>query len=306
MVPLYPYFKGPSAATDYETWAATWEAFLVSVVDEAVSLNQNWQWDIWNEPNWPTFWIGTKSQYFETWKRAHRIIRSRIPNAVIVGPSIAYYDESYLTEFLLYAQSNNVLPDALSWHELIADSPGAIESRVAAMRRFMTENAIPVSRIQLNEITAQSHQFRPGSSVWFFAAIERAGVEAACKSCWLDGFEHNCINDSLNGLLNSPALEPRSSYWAYKVYADITGRVVELAPSESFDGVVGVDPSSPAVRGIIGNHATERRSMNVRLDGFSEAFGTGPTAVTVRAYLIPNSEREPLAALTPLMNEVRP
>ena len=181
MVPSYPYFKGPSATTDYETWAATWEAFLVSVVDEAVSLNQNWQWDIWNEPNWPTFWIGTKSQYFETWKRAHRIIRTRIPNAVIVGPSIAYYDESYLSEFLLYAQSNNVLPDALSWHELLADSPGAIESRVAAMRRFMTENAIPVSRIQLNEIGCPTAGTDYPAAVGRPALAPHRSIEAAAR-----------------------------------------------------------------------------------------------------------------------------
>ncbi len=46
--------------------------------------------------------------------------------------------------------------------------------------------------------------------------------------------------------------------------------------------------------------------MNLSLDGFAEAFGIGTIgAVTVRASLIPNSEREPLLALTPLMNEVR-
>ncbi len=305
MVPSFPFFAGPSSFTDYETWFAAWEKSLAATLDETIAHDEDWQWDIWNEPNWPRFWIGSRDQFFETWRRSHALIRARQPNAVIVGPSIAYYDAAYLEAFLLYAKTHAVLPDVLSWHELTPQSPGLIPSRVAAMRAFLSSNAIPISRIQINEILPPTHQFRPGSIVWFLAALERAGVEAACKACWEDGGRDNCSNESLNGLLTAPALEPRSAYWACKAYADISGQLVQVVPSHAFDGIAGAD--SRTVRAVIANHDSATQTLAVTITGLaSQAAFADQGVLRVRAHHIPNTEREPLAEPLLLFDEQVP
>jgi len=108
----------------------------------------------------PEFWNRPITQFFETYRRAVNIIRSRIPGATIAGPGYAVYVHPTsgicckLTDFLAYAKANNVLPNILSWHEIIlpdwnyatlpyvgyADFLG----RVTTMRNFMTVNGITV------------------------------------------------------------------------------------------------------------------------------------------------------------------
>jgi xylan 1,4-beta-xylosidase len=293
LVPSYPEFDGPPRRGRADEWMATWERHLQALVAETVARKETWQWDIWNEPNWPKFWRGTREQFFDTWRRSHRIIRAKIPDAVIVGPSLAYYDASYLQAFLLYAREHDVLPDVLSWHELQPRSPASIVERVNEMRAFLAEHKMGISRIQLNEIVAPTHQYKPGALVWFQAAVERAGVDAAAKSCWIDGFNHNCINDSLNGLLGAGGRNPRSAYWTYKAYADITGELVTVEPSQRFDGVAGRDAGT--LRAIIGNHDRGRHSLSVTVTGVSTIERQQNTQhVRVRAFQIPNTERRAL------------
>jgi len=216
---------------DGGNWTA-WENQCSSKVNAAVAAGRTFQYDIWNEPNSTNpFWgaAGGQSQWFEAYKRCVNIIRGILPGAVIVGPSVGPYDETYLQQFLTYAKANSVLPDRLSWHEFFGGSE--VEGHVTAMRTYMDNNAITRIPISINEYAGPTQFYSPGQLVWYLAAFERAGVDSASHACWDDAGTdtgNNCFNTpaTLNGLLTTNGTSRRSGWWAHKGYGDLSGRLV--------------------------------------------------------------------------------
>jgi len=51
-------------------------------------------WEIWNEPNFPSFWGGTVQQYYRLLKVAYQAAKAADPNAVILWGGIAHYCNS--------------------------------------------------------------------------------------------------------------------------------------------------------------------------------------------------------------------
>ena len=258
-----------------------WEAIVERLVRQAQAGGYSIEWDIWNEPNGGYFWKRDQAQFFEAWSHGYRKIRSLDQKAVIVGPSLSSYDRKYLESFLLYAQSNHMLPDVLSWHEF--GDPRTIPAHADEMRKFMGEQDIKITRICLNEVINAQQTPKPGVTAIYFANMERAQIDGACHACWGDKDGASaCENQSLDGILTHPDKQPRSPWWAYKGYADITGRLVEVRPGASVDGVAGLDAQARTVRAILGR---DGGSGDVQVD-VAHVQGS---KVHVRAERIPAS-----------------
>lgn len=98
--------------------------------------------DIWNEPNMQEYFAAWtagmeenegREAFFETWAHAAAVIKKEAPEALIVGPSLAWYDLPYFEAFLDYLIEHRqrilkahrietdyayaLVPDVLSWHE---------------------------------------------------------------------------------------------------------------------------------------------------------------------------------------------
>ncbi len=58
------------------------------------------------------------------------------------------------------------------------------------------------------------------------------------KALALDG---DCHINTLQGMLNKTNREPRSLWWMYKSYGDLTGQIVEVASGNTTDAVVAID-----------------------------------------------------------------
>jgi len=249
---------------DNGDWAQ-WEAVVERLVRQAQEKGYSVEWDIWNEPNGGYFWKRDQAQFFDAWAHGYRKIRSLDPKAVIVGPSLSSYDRKYLESFLVYAQSNHVLPDVLAWHEF--GDPRQIPAHSDEMRKFMAQQDIKIERICLNEIINSKQSLNPGVTAIYFANIERAQIDGACHACWGDKEGTSaCENQSLDGIL-TPDKQPRSAWWAYKGYADITGRLVEVRPSASVDGVASLDVRSKTVRVILGRDGGTSGSVEMLING---------------------------------------
>ena len=271
---------------DNGDWKA-WEDIVEGLVKRAQDKGYSVEWDIWNEPNGGYFWKRDQAQFFEAWAHAYRKIRSLDPKAVIVGPSLSSYDRKYLESFLLYAQSEHVLPDVLAWHEF--GDPRKIPEHADEMREFMAGQDIRIARISLNEIINSKQTLNPGVTAIYFANIERAGIDGACHACWGDkDGASTCENQSLDGIL-TPDKQPRSAWWAYKGYADITGRLVEVRPSASVDGVAGLDVQSKTVRVILGRDGGTSGSVEVNIENLKSS------KVHILAQRIPASGWDALA-----------
>ena len=49
-------------------------------------------WDVWNEPDQPYFWNGTREQFYATYRVAYEAVRTELgPSAVISGPSVSRF-----------------------------------------------------------------------------------------------------------------------------------------------------------------------------------------------------------------------
>ena len=259
-----------------------WESLVENLVKRAREKRYTFKWDIWNEPNIGYFWKRDQARFFETWIHGYRKIRSVDPKAVIIGPSISGYDRKYLEAFLLHMKANDALPDKLAWHEF--GDPKKIPAHADEMRAFMKAQGIKPLPICLNEIINSKQATSPGVTVHYLANLERAGVDGACHACWGDETAgvSACENQSLDGILTHPDKQPRSTWWAYKGYADVTGRLIDLRPSATVDGVAGIDPKTKMVHVVLGRDGKESGPVDVE-------FLNGSGKVFVHAERIPAS-----------------
>lgn len=242
-------YAGPYPGDD-GTYLA-WENYVTNLVLRAKQANVKLEYDIWNEPDIGYFWRRDEATFRETWKRAVNRIRLLDPEATIVGPSFATYGDG-VKNFLLNAKADNVLPDVLAWHEF----GSFFNARVTNARTFMAANGIDINRISLNEIVGTATfdgapQWQsPGPLPRYFLNIERSDIESAAHACWgePDGGD-NCENASLNGLLTADTKQPRSTYWVYERYGQMSGTVAGFkqgvvrndAGIATFDGLATKD-----------------------------------------------------------------
>lgn len=294
-----PFFNIAGANNN---WTA-WENHVRSTVSNAKANNQIFEYDIWNEPNISPYWTGTAAQFYEAWRRAFVIIRSIDPAAVIIGPSANFFDLTYIKNFLQYAKANNVLPTALCWHELGGRATvRGIQANVEYMRTYMAAQGINIQKIYINEMTSSLDMYNPGLIVRHLAAIEKAKVDGAAKSCWNEKDGTNNCYFLLDGIVTHGSPQyPRSAWWAYKSYADISGRLVGVIPGpipNSVDGVAGQDAAKREARAVLGRYAGSG-SLDVKLVNVgSVPFLTGTGTIHVTAKRIPNTADARLAAPT--------
>ena len=268
------------------------------VVDDLLSIQKQKgyrvQWDIWNEPNLSDYWACDHDRYLELWRRTVRKIRAANPRHEIVGPSICGYSSQWLGDFLMWAKSSDVLPDIISWHEF--GNPLDIPAHVAELRAFLKTNGIRVKRFSLNEIVGRQYLTNPGPTVLYLWAIEEADMESAAHSCWEDNEKdiNGCGNDSLSGILTPHERKPRSTWWVYRRYAEVTGWLVRVDTCASVRGIAGRDDAKKQVAALIGCCGQEKGDVRVRFANLDRIrFLRDRVRVTVER--IPDSGWEHLA-----------
>ncbi|MCK9618589.1 MAG: T9SS type A sorting domain-containing protein [Lentimicrobiaceae bacterium] len=289
----------PGDNSDYTRWDLT----VTNIVTNAKNKGQNLQFDIWNEPSNAQFWGRSQSQYLDMWAHTFQLIRSINPNTVIVGPSgcCTQLNTTWLQTYLTYVKANNVIPNILSWHYM--DSPFNIETLVNSMRTLAANNGLTFSGYELNESMSPTdgrNGLRPADAILYFAALERAGVSNAAKSCWNEvGGGSDCSAPRLDGLVSQDGLYPRSIWWAYKGYGDITGRLYAVTTGDSnYDGIAGYDSVSKIGKAVFGNYTSSNAGVQLRfshLDLMSGLVNEGKIHVKVES--VPNSETSNLTSI---------
>lgn len=255
-VPRYPGDNGD--------WSE-YEVFLNQVIDDAIKcgmVGPDVHWDIWNEPDIELFWPRSQEQYLELWRRAYRIIRARLPEAVIVGPSAARQPrigDPWFEAFLDFVGRNAVVPDFMSWHELVSNSDPCTSAE--ELRRMLESKGLEVRGFQVNEYGPRGEQ-GPGISAWYLARLERAQIDGA-RANW--GM-YEALYDSMGALVvrTTQGYQPLPSWWVYKRYAEMTGNVVSLESNNVLiDGVAAVSEEQAKAwvllgsRGFVGQAVTE-------------------------------------------------
>ena len=189
----------------------------------------------------------------------------------IQGPSISYFNASWLTTFLTDAKASGTLPDVLSWHELGGSS--SIAADVASARSIEASLGISSLPIAIEEYATTSEVGVPGSLVGYIAKFERAGVSNAELAFW----NHY---GTLGDLLTDTGRSPNAAYWLYRWYGSMTGNMVTTVPpaQTGLDGAASVNAAGNQVSVIFGGGSG---STAVTANGLSALSAFGATAHVV-------------------------
>jgi hypothetical protein len=296
----------PGDNGDFSLWETVLEDCFNRVREKGLEV----QWDIWEEPNHEVWWDRSREQFFDTYAHAYRKLKQLDPGAVVVGPSINRCDPDYLKAFLLFARDNKVLPDILSWHEIVEQNfPVNIPDHVENIRAFMRAQDIEVIPIDINEYVAPSRQTNPGSHVWYITCLEEAEVNGACKATWMDEKEniYNAWWPQLGGLLTYPDRQPRSTWWVYRAYGRITGELVRVQPNKWMTGLAGIDPAQRHINILLGRNGHGYADSSVLIKNLQRApWLMRDGRVRVIAKRIPNTGWNVLGYPAPVMDTVLP
>jgi hypothetical protein len=259
-------------------------SFLAQVIADVKSngmAGPNVQWDIWNEPDLQVpvqFWGRGQEQYLEMWKRAYSQIREAIPDAVIVGPSSAgqpFEEWIWFTTYLDYVKANQVIPDYLSWHQLIPESdPQTSKDNLDTM---LTVRGMKVKGYQVNEYGSNTTEQQAGPSIWYLAKFERNDIDALRANWGMGGGLYQGMGDLLTS-----ADQPTSCWWAYQRYARMSGNQVAVNPGKQIDGLASIDPEKQQAIILLGSRAGFSGQVEVKLKNLaSNDFPEGKIQIKI-------------------------
>ena len=297
---------------------------LDSIVDYSLAnfpAAQGWQieWDLWNEPDHVDFWGRSRAQFFDTWKYAHQRVRAKDPNAKIVGPSIAYFVTKgpnpvrggWLKDFLIYARDNNVLPDVVSWHEMV--NPKEIPAQVRLIRDFMAANGIADRPIDINEYQGpgENLMLSPGNTISFLSSLESTDIRYAMRACWnedaaqTDGTTNGLLPGRLDNIMTMAPFQPRALWHVYRSYAEMSGSMVPVGRGGFLSGLASADAAAGKAHILVGNDGTQSFTTNVNIQNLSLLANYSTTGkLRVRVREIPYSGLNALGALTEISNAI--
>lgn len=220
-----------------------WEAGIERLARQAGAAQPRIVWEIWDEPNNSFAWKGSREQYYALWFRTVRKIRTIDPQAIVAGPSIDRWDQGWIEGFLKVTKDYGVMPDIVCWHE--RDMRPDIAGHIGGLENSEWQDGLGTRPKIAFHAVSDKLKFHPAVAVFFFAAVERSKVEAAARKGW---GEHGT---QLANLLTDD-FKPRSTWWAYKAYADLTGRRAGLNKSGTVDGIAAWDAQRKTAQIILG------------------------------------------------------
>jgi hypothetical protein len=270
---LADWLQGFYTLTSMDDW--------LSKIDETVSrkkqagLTNIYAYELWNEPN--LTYSGSLA-FNEFWKQTYAHVREVDPGEKIIGPSLTYYEEGWLRDFLSFCKTNSCLPDIVGWHEM---GGGNLTGSIEAYRALEKQLGIGPLLISINEYSGAARidvEGQPGASAPFIAKFERLGVDSACISFWDVGHPGR-----LGSLLATDS-EPNGGWWFYKWYGDMSGDMVSTTPPTpssitALDGFANLDSAGKSASVLFGG--SNDGTIQIVVTGFSAAsfFGSAVHAV---------------------------
>ena len=244
---------------------------------KAAGLTNIYAYEIWNEPN-GTYSGNNPLSFNEFWRQTFQQLRTLDPDVKIAGPSLSYYNESVLKDFLSFCKTNACLPDIVGWHEL---GGGNLTGTVAAYRALETQLGIGPLPITINEYSGADHinvEGQPGASAPLIAKFERLGVDSASISFW------DVPHPGRLGSLLATNTDPNGGWWFYKWYGEMTGNMVSTTPptpanASALDGFANLDAAASSASVLFGGK--NDGTIQIVVKGFKAApfFGTTVHAV---------------------------
>lgn len=261
MPDFYPNF--PYKWVSWSNWLSVVDK-QIAAVKAATNVTNIEAWELWNEPDW-TWNTASAGAFNAGWVRTYQEVRSKGSTLPIVGPSISFYNASFMSSFLSNAKANNALPDIICWHEL--GGQGSIANDISAYRSLEASLGISPRPIAIDEYATTSEVGIPGSLVGYIAKFERGGIDYANLAFW-NGY--GTFNDMV---INNN--QPNGAWWLYKWYGDMSGNMLVTTPpaQTGLDGAAAINSAGNQVSVILGGASGNNA---VTINGLN-AFGSKAT-----------------------------
>lgn len=254
-------------------------------------------WEIQNEPDQAAWYRtvvpgmeATTPRILQQFQVAHDAIRSVLPTAKIVGPSIGIFDPPPgalldMPTFLDYIAGNGLRFDVIAWHELQGGcgggcdlGPRSVTQHVDAVRAMIAQRpALGTPELHINEFGGPGNIQQAGATIGYFSSFVAAGIDHAGSACWpalYDGRSYDgCYYDpgTMDNILMPNGTTPTANWYVWEAYADITGSIVRASAARTDLSVLAGTDAAGTVTALIGSHpdligAGQPVDLRLRLD----------------------------------------
>ena len=135
---VFHYRANVTPPKDGAQWAALVSRLATHWVERyGIEEVGSWFFEVWNEPNLPSFWTGTQADYFDLYRRTALALKDVDLSLRVGGPATA--NNEWITEFVDFCEQNSVPLDFVSTHHYPTDALGSIgedtETQLAHSKR---------------------------------------------------------------------------------------------------------------------------------------------------------------------------
>jgi hypothetical protein len=270
---------------------ANWVTFLDDVVGAIKASGVTVAYDIWNEPDESIFWAPgmNSTEYLQMWNTAVSTLRSLVPGAALLGPSLAADPEQNPSEWqtwLSTVKAAGTLPTEITNHlEGDGDDPVAVG---AAIDSDLSGNGISAIPLSANEFLP-SNQQTAGQSAWYLARFAQSAYVTGIRGNW-----QCCLTPNLTGVIvpnGSGGYSSTGQWWTFRTYADLTGSLVSTSGEA---GTTAISAAQDITRrravAVIGDENGYTGAASVAFSGLSSvSWLANSGSVHVTVYRIPDS-----------------
>ena len=124
------FFYKPIIAppADYGRWAEYIKAFLRYLIHRyGAEEVRTWPFEVWNEPDLPAFFTGTRDEYFKLYEVTARAIKEVDPQIQVGGPATS--GSKWVRSFVEFCRTNDVPVDFVSTHQYAGDPLGGVHDQ---------------------------------------------------------------------------------------------------------------------------------------------------------------------------------
>ncbi len=205
-------------------------------------------WEVWNEPENPPMWQGTKEEFFELYKVAAMYLKKRFPNIRVGGyagcgfyavnrPNMSPFYKGFVTwfeDFVKFTKANSIPFDFFSWH-LYTRDPEEVALHANYVRETLDKGGLQKVENIFNEWNlhtlngnAQERQTNSGAAFTAatFCVLQASSVD---KAMYYDALPTR----SYCGLFDFPNQRPTKTFFAFKAFNKLyeLGQAVECDSS---------------------------------------------------------------------------
>jgi xylan 1,4-beta-xylosidase len=297
---VFHYRANVTPPRDYQGWAELIRR-LIAHWQERYGTDEVRQWplEVWNEPNLPAFWAGTREDYFLLYKHTAAVVKELDPNLQIGGPATARNE--WVEEFLDYCARERLPADFVSTHhypndplwseaqdtesELAGGRRGILREWAAEAHRQARGRPLYYSEWNVSSNPRYARQDEPYAAAFVVKTVLEVNGLADCYSFWTfsDLFEENYF-PSLPfhggfGLLTLHGV-PKPTYRAFELLHRLGDQLLPVEGThETVDAWVVRKGAGATV--MLTNHALPRRPIEAQRVRFELADAPEPRA----AYL---------------------